>query len=77
MNPAVATIDPSTEQSDLRPSELRARKGLLSTVPGRRRLSREESQKQARARLIAVGREHFLTFGLGGAKADRIAEEAG
>ena len=42
-----------------------------------RRLSREESQRQTRARLIEVGRQHFLTHGLGGAVAEKIAEEAG
>lgn len=41
------------------------------------RLSRKESQSQTRARLIAVGREHFLRDGLGGAVAERIAADAG
>jgi TetR/AcrR family transcriptional regulator, transcriptional repressor of aconitase len=40
-------------------------------------LSRKESQAQTRARLIAVGREHFLRYGLGGSVAEKIAAEAG
>ena len=32
---------------------------------------------QTRATLIAVGREHFLRYGLGGAVAEKIAEDAG
>ena len=36
----------------------------------RRRLTREESRAQTRAALIAVGRRHFLRYGLGGAVAD-------
>jgi AcrR family transcriptional regulator len=43
----------------------------------RKRLTREESQAQTRARLIAVGRKHFLRHGLGGAVAEKIAEDAG
>ena len=43
----------------------------------RKRLTREESQAQTRATLMAVGREHFLRFGLGGAVAEKIAEDAG
>jgi TetR/AcrR family transcriptional regulator, transcriptional repressor of aconitase len=43
----------------------------------RKRLTREESQAQTRAALIAVGREHFLRYGLGGAVAEKIAEDAG
>jgi AcrR family transcriptional regulator len=39
--------------------------------------NRKESQAETRARLIAVGREHFLRFGLGGAVAEKIAAEAG
>ena len=39
--------------------------------------SRRESQERTRARLIEVGREHFLRYGLGGAVAEKIAEEAG
>lgn len=41
------------------------------------RLTREQSQAQTRARLIAVGRKHFLRYGLGGAVAEKIAAEAG
>jgi AcrR family transcriptional regulator len=43
----------------------------------RKRLTREESQAQTRAMLIAVGRKHFLRYGLGGAVAEKIAEDAG
>jgi len=43
----------------------------------RKRLTREESRAQTRATLIAVGRQHFLRYGLGGAVAEKIAEEAG
>jgi AcrR family transcriptional regulator len=43
----------------------------------RKRLTREESQAQTRAALIAVGRKHFLRYGLGGAVAEKIAEDAG
>lgn len=45
--------------------------------PFRRRLSREESQRQTRARLLEIGRRHFIEHGLGRAVADKIAEEAG
>lgn len=43
----------------------------------RKRLTRKESRAQTRAKLIAVGRSHFLRYGLGGAVAEQIAEEAG
>jgi TetR/AcrR family transcriptional regulator, transcriptional repressor of aconitase len=43
----------------------------------RERLTREESQAQTRATLMAVGREHFIRYGLGGAVAEKIAEDAG
>jgi TetR/AcrR family transcriptional regulator, transcriptional repressor of aconitase len=43
----------------------------------RKRLTREESRAQTRATLIAVGREHFIRHGLGGAVAEKIAEDAG
>jgi AcrR family transcriptional regulator len=43
----------------------------------RKRLTREESRAQTRANLIAVGRAHFLRYGLGGAVAETIAEDAG
>ena len=46
-------------------------------VKPRKRLTREESQAQTRAMLIAVGRKHFLRYGLGGAVAEKIAEDAG
>jgi len=43
----------------------------------RKRLTREESKAQTRARLISFGRAHFLRHGLGGAVAEKIAEDAG
>ena len=46
-------------------------------VKPRKRLTREESRAQTRAALIAVGRRHFLRYGLGGAVAEKIAEDAG
>src|ERR1700759_3887395 len=46
-------------------------------ITPRKRLTREESQAQTRAALIAVGRSHFLRYGLGGAVAEKIAEDAG
>ena len=49
----------------------------VSTTKPRKRLTREESQAQTRATLIAVGRRHFLRYGLGGAVAEKIAEDAG
>ena len=47
------------------------------TIEKRKRLTREESRALTRSRLIAVGRAHFLRYGLGGAVAEKIAEEAG
>jgi TetR/AcrR family transcriptional regulator, transcriptional repressor of aconitase len=49
---------------------------VTGTKP-RKRLTREESRAQTRATLIAVGRTHFLLDGLGGAVAEKIAEDAG
>jgi len=49
----------------------------VTTARPRKRLTREESRAQTRATLIAVGRKHFLRFGLGGAVAEKIAEDAG
>jgi TetR/AcrR family transcriptional regulator, transcriptional repressor of aconitase len=43
----------------------------------RKRLTREESRAQTRATLMAIGREHFIRYGLGGAVAEKIAEDAG
>jgi AcrR family transcriptional regulator len=43
----------------------------------KKRLTREESRAQTRATLMAVGRQHFLRYGLGGAVAEKIAEDAG
>jgi TetR/AcrR family transcriptional regulator, transcriptional repressor of aconitase len=43
----------------------------------RKRLTREESRAQTRTTLMAVGRQHFLRYGLGGAVAEKIAEDAG
>ena len=49
----------------------------LTTTKPRKRLTREESRARTRAALIAVGRAHFLRYGLGGAVAEKIAEDAG
>jgi TetR/AcrR family transcriptional regulator, transcriptional repressor of aconitase len=49
----------------------------VTTARPRKRLTREESRAQTRATLIAVGRKHFLRFGLGGAVTEKIAEDAG
>ena len=46
----------------------------VTTTKPRKRLTREESRAQTRATLIAVGRRHFLRYGLGGAVAEKIAE---
>src|ERR1700721_121083 len=57
-----------------------SRPGTRMPVSGtkpRKRLTREESRAQTRATLIAMGRKHFLRFGLGGAVAEKIAEDAG
>jgi AcrR family transcriptional regulator len=43
----------------------------------KKRLTREESRAQTRSTLMAVGRRHFLRYGLGGAVAEKIAEDAG
>jgi AcrR family transcriptional regulator len=43
----------------------------------RKRLTREESRAQTRATLMSVGRQHFIRHGLGGAVAEKIAEDAG
>src|ERR1700721_38979 len=43
----------------------------------RKRLTREESRAQTRTTLMAVGKEHFIRYGLGGAVAEKIAEDAG
>ena len=48
-----------------------------TVVKPRKRLTREESQAQTRSTLITVGRKHFLRYGLGGAVAEKIAEDAG
>jgi AcrR family transcriptional regulator len=48
-----------------------------TTTKPRKRLTREESRAQTRATLMAVGREHFIRYGLGGAVAEKIAEDAG
>jgi AcrR family transcriptional regulator len=50
---------------------------LVTTTKPRKRLTREESRAQTRATLIAVGRTHFLRYGLDGAVAEKIAEDAG
>jgi TetR/AcrR family transcriptional regulator, transcriptional repressor of aconitase len=46
-------------------------------IKPRKRLTREESRAQTRATFMAVGRQHFLRYGLGGAVAEKIAEDAG
>jgi AcrR family transcriptional regulator len=43
----------------------------------KKRFRREESRTQSRATLIAVGREYFLRYCLGGAVAEKIAEDDG
>jgi TetR/AcrR family transcriptional regulator, transcriptional repressor of aconitase len=43
----------------------------------RKRLTRGGSRAQTRATLMAVGRKHFIRHGLGGAVAEKIAEDAG
>src|ERR1700727_3477607 len=48
----------------------------ITTKP-RKRLPRQASQAQTPATLLAVGREHFLRYGLGGAVAEKIPEDAG
>jgi AcrR family transcriptional regulator len=49
----------------------------VSNTKPRKRLTREQSRAVTRATLIAVGRTHFLRYGLGGAVAEKIAEDAG
>lgn len=49
----------------------------MTAIIPRKRLTREESRAQTRAALVTIGRKHFLEFGLGGAVAEKIAEEAG
>ena len=49
----------------------------VTTTKPRKRLTREESRARTRATLIAVGRAHFLRYGLGGVVAEKIAEDAG
>jgi AcrR family transcriptional regulator len=49
----------------------------VTTTEPRKRLTREQSRAVTRATLIAVGRAHFLRYGLGGAVAEKIAEDAG
>ena len=48
-----------------------------SVAKPRKRLTREESRAQTRSILLSVGRQHFLRCGLGGAVAEKIAEDAG
>jgi AcrR family transcriptional regulator len=50
--------------------------GMSPTTP-RKRLSREESQAQTRARLIYTARQLFVTNGYGGTSIRDIADEAG
>jgi AcrR family transcriptional regulator len=49
----------------------------IAITQPRKRLTREQSRAVTRATLIAVGRAHFLRYGLGGAVAEKIAEDAG
>jgi AcrR family transcriptional regulator len=49
----------------------------VKTKSGRKGLSHEASKAQTRARLIAVGRKHFLNYGFGKAIAEEISREAG
>src|ERR1700733_14527692 len=49
----------------------------VTVTKPRKRLTREESRARTRATLVAVGRAHFLRYGLGGAVAEKIAEDAG
>jgi AcrR family transcriptional regulator len=49
----------------------------VTTTKPRKRLTREQSRAVTRGTLIAVGRSHFLRYGLGGAVAEKIAEDAG
>jgi AcrR family transcriptional regulator len=49
----------------------------VTTTKPRKRLTREESRARTRATLVAVARAHFLRDGLGGAVAEKIAEDAG
>jgi AcrR family transcriptional regulator len=49
----------------------------IIATPRKKRLTREESRAETRARLMAVGRKYFLRYGLRGAVAERIAEDAG
>lgn len=46
-------------------------------MPPAKRLTRDESREQTRAKLIAAARTVFAKEGFGGASVDRIAEEAG
>jgi AcrR family transcriptional regulator len=50
---------------------------LVTIKKPRKRLTREESRAQTRAKLIAEGHAHFLRYGIGGAVAEKIAEDAG
>lgn len=48
-----------------------------TAAKSKKRLTREESRAQTRSTLMAVGRRHFLRYGLGGSVAEKIAEDAG
>jgi AcrR family transcriptional regulator len=65
--PLTTTKSPTTKPPNTKPPGTKPRK----------RLTREESRAQTRATLVAVGRRHFLRYGLGGAVAEKIAEDAG
>jgi AcrR family transcriptional regulator len=49
----------------------------VAVAKPRKRLTRKESRAQTRSILMSVGRQHFLRYGLGGAVAEKIAEDAG
>jgi TetR/AcrR family transcriptional regulator, transcriptional repressor of aconitase len=72
----VGFLEAVNESQQQRSEELRIPMPASSTKP-RKRLTREESRAQTRATLIAVGRRHFLRYGVGGAVAEKIAEDAG
>jgi AcrR family transcriptional regulator len=83
---AQRVVEPVNESLQQRWGEARIQMPLTTTKPPntkppgtkpRKRLTREESRAQTRATLVAVGRRHFLRYGLGGAVAEKIAEDAG
>jgi len=65
------------ESTKLRTRKTGRARAAKTQLPGGAPVSRKESQAHTRARLIEVGREHFLRFGLSGAVAEKVAAEAG